>query len=454
MIEKFQKKFQKQFKDKSFRELITGSAASFFMRILGMVVSYVFTFIISHVYGATVLGAFAISQVVLNMFTMFSRAGMDTSIVKFFASNIALDKWPTVLNIYKKVLSISIPIGIITTSILFFGADWFASVVFKKPHLAIEFKVISFAIIPMSIRFINSESYRGFKLLKLYNYSRNVSYFLYACVILGALSFFKDSPILKPYDKYLPNIAFTFSLVLLAVSSTYLIFKYIRTFTTEEANEYSKRDIIKESLPMMLSSSLILISSWINTLFLGRYGTTADAGIYKVVVQVTTVCGFILLSVNAVAAPKFAELWASKNIKELGKAARQTSKINFLASLPLFLIIIIFREFILGLFGEEFKMASNILLFNMIGQFFNIFSGSCGSFLNMTGHQKPFQNILLVSTALNVIACFIFIPMYGLMGSAICSMIFMSSWNVTSLIYIKKKLNVKTYYWPFNRREK
>ena len=449
MLDKFQNKIQRQFKDKSFLELVTGSAASFFMRILGMVVSYVFTFIISHVYGAVVLGAFAISQVVLNMFTIFSRLGMDTSIVKFFAANIALNKWPTVLNIYKKVLSISIPIGMVTTAILFFGADWFATTIFKKPELATEFRVISFAIIPMSIRFINSESYRGFKLLKLYNYSRNVSYFLYACIILGLISLIKDSTFLRPFDKYLPNISFTFSLALLAVSSTYLILKYIRTFTNEEANEYSKRDIIQQSLPMMLSSSLILISGWINTLFLGRYGTTADVGIYKVVVQITTVCGFILLSVNAVAAPKFAELWAGNNLKELGKSARQTSKINFLASLPIFLIIIVFREFILGLFGEEFKAASNILLFNMIGQFFNIFSGSCGSFLNMTGHHKSFQNILMVSTAFNIIACLYFIPMFGLMGSAICSMVFMSSWNIISLIYIKKKFNIKTYYWPF-----
>ena len=449
MLDLIQKKFQRQFKDKSFRELATGSAASFFMRVLGMFVSYAYTFIISHMYGAVVLGKFALSQVVLNMFTIFSRLGMDTSIVKLFASNIALNKWPTVLNVYRKVLSVSIPIGIVTTAILFFGADWFALNVFKKPHLATEFRIISFAIVPMSIRFINSESYRGFKQLKLYNYSRNVSYFLYACVILSILTLFKDTALLQPISDYLPNIAFGLSLAILAVSSTYLIFKYIKRNTDTEATDYSKRDIVMHSLPMMLSSSLILMSGWINTLFLGRYGSEVDVGIYKVVVQITTVCGFILLSVNGVAAPKFAELWAQGNLKELGKAARQTSKINFLASLPLFFVIIVFRKFILGLFGEEFEQAADILLFNMIGQFFNIFSGSCGSFLNMTGHHKSFQNILLVSTLLNVVACFVFIPMFGLMGSAICSMIFMSSWNIISLIYIQKKFNIKTYHWPF-----
>lgn len=449
MLEKIEKKIRRQFKEKSFRELVTGSAASFLMRMLGLLVSYVFTLMISNFYGAAVLGAFSLSQTALGMFTIFSRLGMDTSIVRLFASNIALDKWSNVLNVYKRVLSISLPIGVVTTAILFFGADFFAANIFHKPHLAYELRFISLAIIPMSIRFINSECYRGFKELKLYNYSRNVSYFLYACVILAGLTIFKNSPSLLAYTKYFPNLSFVISLVLLAGSSTFLVFRYIHRKTKEDSHQYSHRQIISQSLPMMLSGSLILISGYINTLFLGRYGSEADLGIYKVVVQVTTVCGFILLSVNSVAAPRFAELWAKGDTAALGEAARQTSRINFFASLPIFLIIIVLRGFIMRMFGREFEPAANILLFNMVGQFFNIFSGSCGSFLNMTGHQKAFQNILLVSTLLNVAACFIFIPSMGLMGSAICSMIFMSAWNIISLIYIQKKFNVKTYYWPF-----
>ncbi|MEO8147932.1 MAG: flippase [Bacteroidia bacterium] len=449
MFKQIEKKLKRQFKDKSFTELATGSATSFVMRMVGLVVNYVFTFMISRFYGATILGALTISQTVLSMFTIFSRLGMDTSAVKLFSANIALNKWSNVLNIYKKILEISLPIGIVTTLALFFGADWVAGTMFHKPHLAYEFRLISFAIIPMSIRFINSESYRGFKELRLYNWSRNVSYYLYACVILGVLTLFLGHGIPVEYAKYLPNFSFTLSLAILAISSTFLVFKYIKARTQVETDEYSKRDIVKTSVPMMLSSSLILISGWINTLFLAKYCSEGDVGIYRVIVQVTTVCGFILLSVNSVAAPKFAELFALGDIDGLGKAARQTSKINFLASIPIFLGIIIFRKFIMSIFGKQFEIGANILLLNMVGQFFNIFSGSVGSFLNMTGHHRAFQNILIVATLLNVFACYIFIPMYGIMGSAISSMIFMSSWNIISLVYIQVKFKIKTYYWPF-----
>ena len=451
MLDHLEESFKKQFKDKSFRELATGSATSFIMRMIGLVVNYLFTFMISRLYGASILGALTISQTVLSMFTIFSRLGMDTSVVKLFSANVALNKWSNVLNIYKKIIGISVPIGIVTTLILFFGADLIADKLFHKPHLAYEFRLISFAIIPMSIRFINSDSYRGLKELRLYNYSRNVSYYLYSCVILGVLTLFLGNGIPESYAKYLPNFSFTLSLAILAVSSTFLIFKYIKARTQTETNEYSKRDILKTSIPMMLSSSLILISGWVNTLFLAKYSSEGDVGIYRVIVQVTTVCGFILLSVNSVAAPKFAELYAVGDLKGLGKAARQTSKINFLASIPIFFGIIIFREFIMGIFGEQFEIGADILLLNMIGQFFNIFSGSVGSFLNMTGHHRAFQNILLIATLLNVVSCYLFIPLYGITGAAISSMIFMSSWNIISLVYIEIKFKIKTYYWPFSK---
>jgi len=85
----------------------------------------------------------------------------------------------------------------------------------------------------------------------------------------------------------------------------------------------------------------------------------------------------------------------------------------------------------------------------MIGQFFNVFAGSVGAILNMTGRQVVFRNILFISTIINIIACFIFIPSMGMMGSAIAGMIFMATWNLISMIYIKYKYNLRTYFWPF-----
>lgn len=207
--------------------------------------------------------------------------------------------------------------------------------------------------------------------------------------------------------------------------------------------------MIRHSLPMMLATSLLLISGWLNTIMLGIWSTETDVGIYSVILKISTLSTFVLMSINSIAAPRFAQLHAKGNKEGLNTYVGQIAKVIFFSSIPIFLFIIIFRDWLLGLFGEEFVIGSQALLIAMIGQFFNVFAGSVGAILNMTGHQVAFRNILGISTIINIAACVIFIPLYGLMGSAIAGMIFMGCWNLISMVYIKMKFNIKTYFWPF-----
>lgn len=450
MIDVLNKKVKRQFKEKGFKELVFGSATTFVLRVLGMLAGALFTFIMAKLFGASTVGAFHLSQTVLLLFTILSKLGMDTAIVKLFSQNIVFNNWPKVLGIYNRVIATTIPLGIFWGVVLYFSSGLIATHIFNKPYLEDYLKIISIGILPMSLRFINSECYRGMRQLRLYAYSQNVSYFIYSLVVMSILYY-----VVKDQNKFVPNISFVIALGILAVTSSISVKSKIKEHVgKQEANPIQKREILKTSLPMMLSNSMMQISGWINTLFLGYYCTDADVGIYRVVLHVATVCAFILVSINSVAAPRFAQLYAKRDMLGLARAARQTSAVNFFASIPIFLIIVIFRERIMGYFGAEFAIGAQVLLFNMAGQFMNIFCGSVGSFLNMTGREKEFQNILLICTVINLISCMIFIPMYGLMGSAICTMLYMSSWNIISAIYIYKKYKIQTFYWPFAGRIK
>ncbi|MBL0050757.1 MAG: oligosaccharide flippase family protein [Bacteroidetes bacterium] len=445
MLQILEKKLKRQLREKDFKELVFGSATTFFMRVLGMLAGTVFTFVMAKYYGASTVGAFHLSQTVLLLFTILTRLGMDTAIVKLFSENIAFNKWNNVLGIYNRVISSVIPLGLFWTVVLFFSSGLIAEHVFHKPYLKSYFQIISLGILPMAMRFVNSECYRGMRKLKLYAYSQNVSYFLYSIIVMLVLYFFHQS------NSYIPNISFVIALAVLAITSSISVRSKINQNATESSPYLSKLEILKTSYPMMLSNSMMQISGWINTLILGSYVSDSDVGVYRVVLNVSSVCAFILVSINSVAAPRFAELYARKDLIGLARAARQTSAVNFFASIPIFVLIIVFRERIMGYFGNEFIIGASVLLFTMAGQFMNIFCGSVGSFLNMTGRQKEFQNILLICTLINLVSCFIFIPRYGLMGSAICTMLFMSSWNIISVVFIYRKYKIQTFYWPFTK---
>lgn len=446
MLKKIKQDFGARFQDKSLLELIKGSANTLLLRVLGFVVGYIFIFIISRFYGSSVVGSFTLCSTVLIIFSVIGRLGFDSSIVRFFAQNVTINKWDVVYEIYKKILTLIIPWTILLSLFLFFSSAFIADSLFHKPTLKPYLQIISFGVLPITLRFINSESYRGFKMMWQYAYTQNVSYLLYASVILGSISVFYK-------NDFLPIICFVFSLCFLALTSSYFVLKKIKRYTKTVSDSIAMWKMIRISSPMMLSTSLLLISGWINTIMLGIYGTESEVGMYNVIFKIGTFSSIVLTSVNSIAAPKFAELHILNDHTGLNNTAIQTSKINFWVSLPIFVITIFFRQSILGLFGKEFEAGADVLMFTMVGQFINIFSGSVGTFLNMTGHQNAQRVVILIATLINVFCCFVFIPSYGLMGSAICGMIFMASWNIMALLYIKIRLNIQTYYNPFNNHK-
>jgi len=428
--------------DASSAETIKGSASNFLIRIVGLIAGYLFTLFISRFFGAGVLGAHTISTTVLMMFTIPGRLGMDLHIVKAFSTGRLNGRWDLIHEIYRKTVLIGTVLGIILSGLLYFSSEFIAVQLFNKPFLVPYLKVIAFAVLPMTMRFINSECYRGFGMNRQYVYSQNVSYFLYALVILGALTLFSQNPLL-------PNIAFLISLFILASSSTYLVFKRIWRETKLYSNEWPVKNWIRSSAPMMMAGSLLLISGWINTIVLGAYESAEVVGVFAVIIKVTAFANFVLQAVNGIATPKFAQLHGAGDHEGLKSYVTSTTKIIFWASLPLLLLLTAGGWFLLGLFGKEFTEGYAALLVVMGGKTIGVLCGSNGNLLNMTGHQVPFRNIMATSTIISIVVCVILIPSYGMMGSAISTAIFIAIWNLASVIYIKRKLGIKTYYMPF-----
>lgn len=422
-------------------EALRGSATNFIIRIAGLVAGYAFTLMVSRLFGASVLGAHTLSTTVLMMFTIPGKLGMDLHIVKTFSAYRLDGKWERIHETYRKTLLVAVLAGSLLSVALYLGATFLANNLFNKPDLASYLQVISLAVLPMVMRFINSECYRGFGMNRQYVYSQNVGYFVYALAILGVLTIFGENPLL-------PNIAFAISLGILAVSSTFLVLRKIRSNTTSYSNELKTVDWVRSSAPMMMAGSILLISGWITTLVLGAVVSDSEVGVFAVIIKITAFANFILQSVNGIATPKFAQLHAQQNPNELGKYVQTTARIIFWASLPVLAGICIGGPFLLELFGPGFREGFNALLVVMAGKTIGVLCGSNGNLLNMTGHQKPFRNIMTAAALLHIMTCILLIPTYGIMGGAIATAVFITSWNIASTIYIKMKLGIKTYYLP------
>lgn len=436
---------KEKFRDVHFRELLKGSFLSIVIRVLGIAVGYLFTLLVTRKFGVEAMGIFALSFTLLYVIAVIGKLGFDTALLRFVAEYSAQDKWEKVKEVYVKAVILVVPFCIFLSFLLFFISPYIAKHIFAKEELSVHFRIISFAILPMAMKFINSESLRGLKKIKEYTFFQSVSVNLVAVILLGC------SPFLIK-EGYVPVIALAISVGIVTIWSQLLWLKSSKLLVINSGNTITMKGLLNVSFPMLLSSSMFLIMQWTDTLMLGMFRTVSEVGIYNVVLKVAAFTSVSLFSINSIAAPKFAESYGKGDYREFEKVAQHSTKIIFWISFPILLFFYIFPTWVLGVFGEEFKGGVYALLLLTTGQFVNAISGSVGYILLMTGKQKIHQKIMLIATIMNIMINYLLIPKYGINGAAFASFISVIFWNLSMVFYIKKEFKFLVLYIPSIRK--
>jgi O-antigen/teichoic acid export membrane protein len=90
-------------------------------------------------------------------------------------------------------------------------------------------------------------------------------------------------------------------------------------------------------------------------------------------------------------------------------------------------------------------------LFLAIGQCVSASSGATNAFMNMTGKQVAFRNIICCAAIINILLNYFLIPLMGISGSALAAMSSTIFWNIASLLYIKIQFGKTIGYLPMQK---
>ncbi len=423
------------------KELLRGGSTSFVYKVVGMMVGYIFTLLITRIFGADTMGMLALSLTILTAFSVVGRFGFDLALLRFVAEYSANGRMDFVKAAYMNAVKIVVPACLLLSAALFFTSSYMAKHIFSKEHLSVYFQIVSFVILPMGLISLNSESLRGLKKIKQYAFLTDMSVSLFAAVILALFLPFTQG-------RLVPLIAYVLSVFIVFIVSLTMWIRYSGTSSIQNNHAVEFKTLLNVSIPMLFSSLSFLIMGWTDTIMLGVFRTEEDIGIYSVAVKVATLASITLYAINSIAAPKFAEFYGKRDMKELKEIINKSSRLIFWSSLPSLLVFFLFPSTILGIFGEEFKAGIYALLLLTFGQFINAVSGSVGYIMQMTGKQKPFHRIILLATLMNIGLNVLLIPEYGINGAAFASMISTAFWNITSMLYIRSYLHITTLYLP------
>lgn len=399
------------------------------IRMLGFLAGYLFIYFTVRYYGAETQGRLALSFSMMIIGALLCRLGVDINFVKVFAIEGNLEN---AKGLYFKILPIIASIALVVSISLYFSADIINEHFFKDPQLPIFLKWTAPCPFLYTMLLINAAVFRGMRKNALYSFLFNGGRFLFA------LAFFFVGVLIVSKNAIIPVIAHTTAVGLLCVISFFYIYKYL--YPRVKTTTYIIPRFLKESLPMLFSASMIVFLGWSDTIILGIFRNSDVVGIYNVVLKIAAVTGFTVQALDSILAPKLSAAWHKNDLKGFKLLVRYATIINVSASVIGISILIIFREMILNVFGDEFLIATVALIILCLGQLFNAFGGPVAAILLMTGRQKIFQNILLIALVINVTLNLLLIEPLGINGVAIGTATSLAFWNVASVIYVKLKV--------------
>lgn len=438
------RKLQALTSDERFAGILRGSIWAMAGQAISALLSMVVSILVARLYGAEVMGTVAVITSVLTLLTTFTVLGMDTSILRLLQEHLVKYSAASALNIYRKIRTMVAWPSLGAGLLLFLGAQILAEKVFGKPHLAFYLALIAPFVLISSLKTINTQALRG--LLQIRSYS--------LMLVLPALANLLFLLLLKvtffnPDD---PIYSLLASLFLSGLVGWIILRK---SFTNKIGAEdrvqaASCRSILDISLPMLVTSYLFFFIAQSGTMILGIFHPEEQIGYYDVAMKLSAQVTFILTAINAMVAPRFAELYHAGKMEELFHVARKAAKLIFWTTAPLLLFLIILGKPLLGfVFGAKFINAYPSLVLLAIGQFANASSGATGFFIYMTGDEKILRNCAIITALVNIVLGFILIPKFGIIGASLATAAGVTFLNGISLLYTKKKYGRSTGYFPF-----
>lgn len=419
--------------------LLKKSSIALTVKAGGMLTQYLFLFSVARFLGPGVLGSFTLSFTVLQLASVLSLMGLDNLLIRKVASARASGDYRAMKGAYMSALRISIFSSITLAILLYVAAPYLASTLFSKPWLGTSLQTVSLALPFFVLTTLHASAFRGSKNMIGFTLFKTLIPFLNTLIIIG--SWYIGT-------RVSPVTGLTASIILISIGYWITWNKFSAISSVAGAETIDSRKMIAEALPMMITGSVFFILNWVDNLVIGIYWPEASVGIYDTAFKIASASAAILMAVNAIQAPTFAEIHSQGNHQRLKRYVFTSTRLLFYTTTPITLVLLFMPELILSLFGKGFTEGSLSLQILALGNFFNCITGSVGILLMMTGYQRQYNRIIMVAATVATGLNFMLVPVWGIEGAAVASSTSKIIWNLASVVLVYKHLGIFSIYIP------
>lgn len=420
-------------------------AGTFSIRILNIGLSYVISVFLARLLGADGYGSYVYGLTLIGFLQIPSLFGTSSLITREVAIYKTQEKWDLAKGIVRwantNVLWLSFATTILAGLII-----WQFQDNFKVDNISVIF--LSLMLLPLSNCLkIRESQLQGIGHIVKAQFPDVVIRPILLIILFGSFYFLFKEEFNSTWAMGIYVLATGICLVVISLT----VARVIPIKIAEAKPQYNRRFWFQEALPMVLINSMYLINNETDALMLGVLTSSTAVGVYSIANRGASLMNFILSVFNVSIAPTIASLYAAGEKEKLQKLVKRSSNLVFFSSLPIALVLIVFGQWFLGMFGQEFTQGQSTLTILCVGKLINASTGAIALLLNMTGYQKYTFIGVAVSAVLNIILNAALIPQWGAEGAALATAISTIVWNILLVIFVQKRLNINMNPLSFRR---
>jgi O-antigen/teichoic acid export membrane protein len=401
------------------------------VKLMASALALLFHYLLAKQLSAEQFGLFSLAVTCLLFASAFAKQGLEQVTVRFIASSERKD----MAKLYCLLITYALTSASVIALLIFFLAESLSFHLFKQNQLVLLIPLIAILTIIQTSLAINASA------LKAQQYATR------ALLITGFITFFLAISTLLYYPVTSAYQALLYfagsSLITAIISFTFIGYAFKTEFAmmkplklTELTNDFV--EIINVSKVVFVISLMVLATNHLSLLILSAYVSLEELGRYGLAVKLSLLLSYPLIVVNTITAPRYAKLYQQRNFTEFKQLAIKMTQGLFILGTLGVVVLFFSVDFVLAYFGKSYTDAAVIVKILLIGQWFNLATGSVVSMLIMSGFEKQHRRNTLIITSFNIIALFVFIPLYGVIAGAVITSTAMAIKNMTALFYVNK----------------
>jgi len=418
------------------KNILIKSLQVLLIRGFGAASSFLLTLTVTNTANVSDAGLFLFCFAIINFFGLMLTVGSPQALIRIVGSNYD-SNWSTINHQFSVILKLVVGLCLVCSAVFYGFNHAISTSMFDKPLLAELLPLAGLAILFFALTQVFASAFQGKHYPILASTIQNV--IVPVCFIAGIGLFVL-------FDGFPSTInmiwLYTGGLGLSALTGMY-IWQYDRRAKISYKKGFPLE--LRDSLyPLALVAVMSVCVEWVGQFAVATYLEAEQIAYFAAAQRTALLASFVLLAVNLVVAPKFANAFSKGNLKKVNKLSLLSSRLMLLLATPMLLLMILLPESIMGLFGKEYKVAAPLLQIMAVGQFINVITGSVGYLLTMTKHEKDFKNVVLFTAPLAIVLAFVLTKEYGLLGAAYATSISVGTQNLLAVCMVKKRLGFNT----------